>query len=302
MTSTQVSQQVLQQVKYVMKLFSSEKAEHQALLSYDFKMSDFKTSLMRLCFSPLASWPIFVFALILFLNPLRYQHQIFTHIPSLIQFVYAPNWAAGLAIGIVCSYFLGLINIPIALVLYFISQGDMHVVLGASILVGVFFGRPLKYLKLTVNLEGKVKSVVIYYALLQILSVVVGAAIVAQVYQFMYYTGYFSQTVFGYRLEYCVLLLLIMFAVQLAVHSIWGHFYSRRPDEPSRVNTFYSTSQILKKLFYSKSFAEELRTQALAKHTELSLQLKDPSVSYLPRNILQIAEAEKSYLETAMRF
>lgn len=297
-----ISTQISRSIKYNISMLFSKKAEHQALLSYDFKILDLKTALMRLCFSPIANWPLFVLVILLFLNPIRYQHQIFAHIPSLIQFMYSPNWAAGIAIGIICSYFLGIINIPLALVLYFISQGDMHIILGASIVVGIFLGQPLKYLKLTARLEGKIRTVVVYFSIMQFLSVIIATIIGLQIYQFMNFAGYFSQTVFGYRLEFLALFLLTMYMVQLLIYALWGHFYSRKSEEPTKLNTFYSTAFVLRRLSYSKSFSKALKAQALAKHTELSRQLEDSSISYLPRNILQTAEMEKTYLEEVMRF
>ncbi len=297
-----ISTQISRAVKDNVLLLFSKKAEHEALLSYDFKMLDFKTALMRLCFSPFSNWPLLVLIAVLFLNPFRYQHQIFADIPSLIQFVYSPNWAAGIAIGIICSYFLGLINIPLALVLYFISQGDMHVILGASIVVGIFLGQPLKYLKLTARLEGKIRTVILYFSIVQFISVVISTLIGLQIYQFMNYAGYFSRTVFGYRLEFIVILLITMYLVQLLLYAMWGHFYSRKQEEPSQLNAFYSTALILRRLSYGKNFLKSLKAQASIKHVELSRQLQDESVSYLPRNILQTAETEKTYLEEAMRF
>lgn len=278
------------------------KTEHRALLSYDFKLTDLKAALMQLCFSPLANWPLFVLAMVLYFNPFRYQYQILSGAPSLLAFIYSPQWATGIAIGMICSYFIGIINIPIVLILYFVSQGEVHTILAASILTGVFLGRALKYLKLAIKLEGQTKSIVIWFALIQLVSLVVAVGINLWIYQAMSFAGYFSRTLFAYRFEFIVISLFVVYVTQLVLNSLWGHFYSRRAQEPSKINTFFSMAVILRRLGIGKVFAQQLKAQVTVKHAELSLQLQDTSATYLPKNILQIAQTEKQYLELALRF
>lgn len=293
---------IFTQVKHVMKSLYSEKAEHEALLSYDFKLVDLRTALLRLCFSPLANWPLLVWILVLGLNPFRYQHQVLSQFPSLTTWIYSPQWGTGLAIGIIFSYFAGMITIPIVLVLYFVSQGEIHTVLATSILFGVFLGRALKYLKVSVKLEGKTRLIAIYFALTQILSLIAAIGLGLWIYQYMTVMNYFSKSVFAYRFEFIMTVLTIIYIAQLIVNAVWGHFYSRQQDEPSQVNIFYSTAKILRRLVMGRDLSEKLKQQAEAKYAEQSIQLKDASTVYLPKNILESAQEEKLYLEEALRF
>lgn len=293
---------IFTQVKNVMKSLFSERAEHEALLAYDFKLADFKTSLMRLCFSPLANWPLFILILALYLNPFRYQFQILGGVAGAVSFIYAPHWQIGISFGIICSYFLGLINIPIAVALYFISQGEVHTIIAGSMIVGVFAGRSLKYFKLAVKLEGETRKMAIYFNILQLISLVAATFISLYIYEYMSVMGLFSRTLFAYRFEFISIGLLVIYAVQFLVNGIWGHFYARKEFEPSKIQIHYSTSQILRRLSFGSSMKEQLKQQVAVKESELKAQLADTSMAYLPKNILNTAKEEKAFLDLAQKY
>ncbi len=293
---------IFTQIKKVMKSFFAQRAEHEALLSYDFKLDDFKNSLIRLCFSPLANWPLVVIMIIFYFNPFRYQFQILSHVAGSLSFIYSPHWQIGISFGIFCSYFLGLINIPLAVALYLISQGEVHTVIAASMIVGVFMGRSLKYFKLTVKTKGETNKILIYFNILQILSLCVATAINLYIYQYLTVIGVFSQSLFSYRLEFVSLSLIDIYATQLTFNLIWGHFYSRKFNEPSDIQIHYSTAQILPKLSLGSKIQEDLKQQVATKEGELKTQLADPSTSYLPRTILQCAQEEKAFLDLAQKY
>ncbi len=293
---------IFTQIKNVMKSFFSERAEHEALLAYDFKLADFKTSLMRLCFSPLANWPLYVLIIILYFNPFRYQFQMLGGIAGAVSFIYAPHWQIGLSFGIICSYFLGLINIPIAVALYFISQGEVHTVIAGSMIVGIFAGRSLKYFKLAVKLESEIRKMAIYFNILQLVSLAVATFISLYIYEYMTAAGFFSRTLFANRFEFVVISLSIIYALQLMINAIWGHLYARKIFEPSKIQTYYSTSQILRRLSFSSAMKAELKQQVAVKESELKTQLADSSVAYLPKNILNAAKEEKTFLDLAQKY
>lgn len=293
---------IFTQVKQVLKSLFSERAEHEALLAFDFKLADFKTSLMRLCFSPLANWPLFVVVLILYYNPFRYQFQMLGGVAGAVSFIYAPHWQVGISFGIICSYFLGLINIPIVVALYFISQGEVHTIIAGSMIVGVFAGRSLKYFKLSVKLESETKKMAIYFNLLQLVSLFIATFISLYIYEYMTVLGLFSRTLFAYRFEFIAIGLFVIYAVQLLLNAVWGHFYSRKSFEPSKIQVYYSTSQILRRLSFGSSMKSALKQQVSVKEAELNTQLADSSVAYLPKNILNTAKEEKAFLDLAQKY
>lgn len=292
---------IFTEIKSVLLSFYSQKSENEALLAFDFKLIDFKSSLMRLCFSPLANWPLFAWAVILYLNPFRYQLQLLGGFSNILAFLYSPQWAMGLSIGMILSYFVGAINIPIALILYFISQGEIHTLLGASLLAGLFMGRVLKYFKLTVKLEGQVKKMGLYYSLMQLLALPIAIAININIYQYMTFAGYFSRTLFAYRFEFIVLSLLVYYAIQFLLNAVWGHFYARKSEDPSSLFVFYSTAKVLRRMAFGSSLAHEMKGQVTVRLNELSHQLEDVSAALVPQHILQVAKIEKHYLELAQK-
>lgn len=290
------------QIKNVMKSFFSERAEHEALLAFDFKLADFKTALIRLCFSPLANWPLFVLILIFYFNPFRYHFQILNRFAGASSFIYAPQWQIGLSFGMICSYFLGLINIPIAVALYLISQGEVHTIIAGSMIVGVFAGRCLKYFKLAVKLQSETRSMALYFNLLQALSLVAATAINLYLFEYMTVVGLFSRSLYAYRFEFIAMNLVVIYALQLLFNTLWGHFYARKSFEPSKIQIYYSTAQVLRRFFIGSVFKNELKNQVKIKKTELQIQLEDSSMAYLPKNILNAAQKEKSFLDLAQTY
>jgi hypothetical protein len=293
---------IFTQVKNIMKSLFSERAEHEAILAYDFKLADFKTAVMRLCFSPLANWPLFLLILVLYVNPFRYQFQILGGLAGAVSFIYAPHWQIGISFGIICSYFLGLINIPIAVALYFISQGEVHTIIAGSMIVGVFAGRSLKYFKLAVKLEGEIRKMAIYFNIFQLISLVAATFISLYIYEYMTAVGMFSRTLFAYRFEFISISLFLIYAIQLLVNAIWGHFYARKEFEPSKIQIHYSTAHILSRLSFGSSMKEKLKQQVAVKESELKAQLSDTTMAYLPKNILNTAKEEKAFLDLAQKY
>ena len=293
---------IFTQIKNVTKAFFSEQAEHEALLAFDFKMIDFKTALLRLCFSPMANWPLFILILIFYFNPFRYQFQILSEIAGASSFIYAPHWQIGLSFGIICSYFLGLINIPIAVALYLISQGEVHTIIAGSMIVGVFAGRSLKYFKLMVKLQSETRSMAVYFNLLQLLSLFAATLINLYLFEYMSVVGLFSRTLYAYRFEFIAMNLVVIYALQLLINMLWGHFYARKSFEPSKIQIYYSTAQVLRRFFIGSAFKNKLETQVKIKKAELQIQLEDSSVAYLPRNILNAAQEEKAFLDLAQTY
>ena len=289
--------QILDQLKMVIFSMYSKKSENEALVAYDFKLINFKSALMKLSFSPLANWPLFILALIFYYNPFRYQFQLLAGFSNIVAFLYSPQWAMGLAIGIIFSYFIGLINIPIAVVMYFVSQGEIHTILGFSILVGVFTGRILKYFKFLIKLEGRTKKIILYFNIIQILSLATGIFLNSYIYELMSAYGFFSRTLFAFRFEYLVISLFVFYACQFLVNSVWGHFYSRTTEDISKINIFYSTAQILQKTSISHKTRTVILQQARSQIHELALQLESEQATLIPKNILASAHKENNYLD-----
>ena len=285
-----------------MKSFFSEQAEHEALLAFDFKLTDFKTTLIRLCFSPLANWPLFILIFIFYFNPFRYQFQILSGIAEASSYIYGPHWQIGLSLGIICSYFLGLINIPIAGALYLISQGEVHTIIAGAMIVGVFIGRSLKYFKLILKLRSETRNMAVYFNLLQLFSLAAATLINLYVYEYMTVVGLFSRTLYAFRFEFIAMNLVVIYALQLLFNMLWGHFYSRKSFEPSKIQIYYSTAQILSRFYTGSAFKNDLMNQIKIKNAQLKIQLEDSSVTYLPKNILNAAQEEKAFLDLAQTY
>lgn len=286
-------------IKDVLSSLTSRRCQDESILELDYKLSSYQQALMKLCFSPLANWLLFVWACLLFINPFRFQFQFLSQFPILLNYIYSPNWSLGLSIGILLAYFIGLHNLAIAVTLYFVSQAEIHVVIGLFIIAGIFLGQNLRFVKLIIKLEGGIRKTLLYYSGIHFIALVAAIYLNTQFYIYLDIKRYFSASVFSHRFEFLVLSLVLFYLIQFVFLSLWGHFYIRRPIEPSRLEISYSTVKIFKQLSVREKIQIQLEKTILEKINNLEAHLKDSASQYLPQDIRRKAEKELSYLNMA---
>lgn len=292
---------IFTQIKEVIKKWGSQQAEHEAIVSFDFKVLQKKEALMQLCFSPLANGVVLFFMILFYVNPFRYQLQLLSGATGLLSFLYTPQWTTGLIIGLVASYFFRLHWSLIVIVLYFVSQAEVNTLLASTIIMGIFFGEILRRLKLSMRMKTETKKIFLIYTGLQFLVLVLTVYLSLNLYQLMNNFGLFSRTIFAYRYEFISMSLIGYILLQLFINGIWGHFYSKLVEDSSVLKIYYSTGPLLNKMNLGSTLKKKILAIAQIKLDEIRGHLGDKDFqAQWPKSLLAATESEKYYLETTL--
>ncbi len=296
---------VFEQLKLTLKSFSILKNQHQALVTLDFDSNQRREALMRLCFSPLAAWPLLLVLLFFIINPLRYHFSLSQTLGMdniLVQTLFGMDWlyAAILAVVVFAvSYFSRKEFIVIAIVGFLISQGDMHLLLGIILLACIVLARIFLNLRWVRSLESYSKGTWLVTGLLSFVSWALAVHLSFEFYNYLLQAGYFRQSMYANRLEVFILTVCMYYGLELVVLSVWGHFYTKKNPEPSNFAIKYSTSVLLKKLTLGKAFKEDLRDQVIVIKNNQRVYA-NADLDLLPKRLVDLHRKEESFLTTAL--
>lgn len=296
---------VFEQLKLTLKSFSIMKNQHEALVTLDFDKSQRRESLMRLCFSPLAAWPLLLVLLFFIINPLRYHFSLTAMLGMenrLVQTLLGTDWLyAAIFSGavFVISYFTRKELILVGFVGFLISQGDMHLFLGLSLLACIILARILTNFRWIRLLESYSKGVWLVTCGISFITWALAVHFSFELYRSLLQGGYFSQSMYANRLETFILAVSLYYGLELAILSVWGHFYTQKNPEPSEFAIKYSSAHILKKLLLSKSFKEDLKDQVIViKNNQRVFENAD--LDLLPKRLVELHRKEETFLTTAL--
>jgi hypothetical protein len=296
---------VFEQLKLTLKSFSIIKNQHEALVTLDFDKSQRREALMRLCFSVMAAWPLFVVLLLFFVNPLRYHFSLTAMLGMdnlIVRTLLGTDllYAAVLSgLVFVISYFSRKEFLLIGMVGFLVSQGDMHVFLGLLLLACIVLARIFTNLRWVRSLESYSKTIWLITSSISFLTWAIAVHFSFELYRSLLQAGYFSQSMYANRLELFILVVALYYGLELLILSAWGHFYTQKNPEPSDFSIQYSTSLILKKLSLSKSFKEELKSQVIVTKNNQRV-FDNADLDLLPKRLVELHRKEETFLTTAL--
>lgn len=296
---------VFEQIKLTLKSGSVLKNQHQAVVTLDFDKTQRHQALMRLCFSPLAAWPLLLALLVFMINPLRYHlslSQILGVENIVVQLLFGMDWLFAGFISLaffLITYFFKLELALLAFTGYLLSQGDMHLFLGIVLLACILLARILTNLRWVGFLESYTKSVWLVTSCLSFAAWALSAYFSFELYKMLLQGGYFTQSMYTNRLETFILIVCIYYGLELIILSVWGHFYVQKKSEPSEFLVQYSTSRILKKLHLGKAFKAKLKEKVI----ELQKGKRafgSSDLDLLPKRLVELHKKEESFLTQAV--
>lgn len=296
---------VFEQLKLTLKSFSVLTNQHEALVTLDFDKSQQREALMRLCFSPMAAWPLLLVLLLLIINPLRYHFSLTAMLGMenvVVQTLLGTDWLyAAIFSGIVfvISYFTRKELLLVSFVGYLISQGDMHLFLGLSLLACIVLARVFINLRWVRSLESYSKNVWLITAGISFVTWASAVHFSFELYRSLLQGGFYAQSMYANRLETFILAVCLYYGLELVVLSVWGHFYTQKTPEPSQFAVKYSSSRILKKLSLSKTFKEDLKDQVIVTKNNQRVY-KNADLDLLPKRLVEMHRKEESFLTTAL--
>lgn len=296
---------VFEQLKLTLRSFSIIKNQHEALVTLDFDKSKRREALMRLCFSALAAWPLFLVLLSLIINPIRFHFSLTARLQMdnpIVQTLFGADWlyTAVLSLIVFCaSYFTRKEFFLIGITGYFVSQGDMHLYVSLVLLSSIILARVFINLRWARSLESYTKTIWLTISGLSFLTWAAATHFSFELYRFLLQAGYFSQSMHANRIETFILAVVLYYGLELVMLSVWGHFYTKKNPEPTDFAVQYSTSRLLKKLSLGQSFRDELKSQVVViKNNQRVFDHAD--LDLLPKRLVELHRKEETFLTTAL--
>ena len=300
MTSTDLKL-VVNQVRIVLKKTFVGRVQREALVGVDFGLIDERSGIMQLCFSVLNRWWLFVLIGLLMISPVKNIfsiHQLWGPESSLVAFLFDEKILIPFIVAALIATLIPATFFWILFVFIIQSQGDVHVVISLAALSGLLFAEARKGLKKSLDLQGRIRQIALWYYSFSIVAVIVSGYLEFQLYYSLKWAGYFNGSIFENRLEFLALGLFINCGLQFLFVSTWGHFYTRRVVDPSVWNLKYSSAVLISHWMLSADFKQDLNPVIKAKIKEKeSLGLTD--VKGLPRKLVEMNEEENTFLQLA---
>lgn len=297
---------VFDQLKLTLKSFSILKNQHQALVTLDFDKNQRREALMRLCFSPLAAWPLMLVLLFFIINPLRYHFSVANMLGMenvIVQTFFGMDWLFAsilTAVVFTIAFLTRKEMVLIAIVGFFVSQGDMHLLIALSLLACIILARVLTNLRWVRTLESFSKRAWTVASFLSFISWAVAVHLSFELYNSLVQAGYFSQSMYANRLEFFILAVSLYYGVELIVLSVWGHFFTlKNPIDPSDFTLKYSSSLILNKLTLGNVFKDDLKDQVIVIKNNQRV-FANADLDLLPTRLVNLHRKEESFLTKAL--
>lgn len=296
-------------LRSVLVPFSVEKAQTEALIKVDFKIGDERIALMELCFSNCSIWPLYIFAILISGTPADWNFQkLFQQNQELIFLLLDGRSQMMILTFILLFSIEFLIHqelLLLGLILYLLSKADIHLNLAFAAVVAIIFSRSVSMCFKQRKLISRIKFIWKTFSYLQLIGVLLGAAVNIFLLQTLQFQGYFSSTFNDNRTQSLLLFITTIYFFQFTLVSIWGHFYAKKVKEPTDFPTQYSSAEWLKKTRLRNSFKLILFEQVIKyiglhqKRFEEFSALKDLSPVSIPFKITEILKTELSYLKMA---
>ncbi len=306
-----MTQMIKSAVKDVFFSFSPQLAQLEAMINLDFKLGEERLQLMKLCFSPLAVWPLLLGLLLICVDPTKHLWSLQWVLQGNYQITFMlldgrlANVFTFYLIFFVIARRLRSDYLLIASVFYFLAKSDLHFHLALAAALGTFLGRGIYLLSLGKTLASEAKQLWKIVTSLQLAATLASTVITVWALQNLTAQGYFSQSMTINRSEFFICSIGLHYFLQFVVLSTWGHFRQQKLFEPSDFPTCYSTSTWLTKLKLRSQFIKNLKPHVASKiklHqsnlNELQM-IKDQSPVSIPAKIAKILQTELEYLKLA---
>jgi len=283
-----VTKMVLSAVKDVMLSFTPTRSLLEGLFRYDFKIGEARKNLMQISFSALAAWPLFIILLVIWLDPTQSffsLHLLMSRLFSVdgeARVFLLDGQVSTMATIAVAFFFLQWIvrreYLWVALIFFFLQQGEMHVHLALSAVIGVYLSRAFYLWWVSLDLVSRTYRIWTWAAGLQFVAtllVAIGSLILLDQYQRL---QYFSGSLAENRFLFLFSVIFTFYFFQFLFLAVWGHFTFQKPSEPSYMPVFFSTSVWLGRFKIRGAIESQLKlktTETLAHHLASLGQLKE---------------------------
>ena len=302
-------------LKEVIWAFSPVRSFYESMMKFDFKIEPPRQTLMQLCFSQLASWPLCIGFLLIYFDPflgsisLQQILQKFLGSENLISFYLLDGHSQNMLVFLIGFFVLEWIvrheQVLLFIVLWFVKRSDLHFHLGLAALLGIYLSRSCYLWWFAVDLQSVTKHIWSRVTSILLMSWIVTSVVSLYLLQLLHLNHFFSASVVENRFEFLVFIWVIWTIFSHASLSLWGHFYFKKEKEPTDLPQYYSTASWILRFKMSFSMKKKMREQvaeAMKRHQELlqqSQQLTDISPGFQTNGLMKVLQAEVNHLQMA---
>lgn len=303
--------QILFALKEVFLSYTPSRSFIEGAMKYDFKIGDARTSLMQLCFSNLASWPLVIVLFIISLDPFKISLSLVNLLSfeNPVVLFLLDGHLSNMVIFFSLFYFLEWIvrkeYILLAVVFYFLNRGELHIHLATMAVLAIYLSR-INYLWwLSVDTESETKKIWKSIGILQFIAWVFIAVMVISALDYIQINNLFSQYGGLSRFNFLGVAILLYHACSHLFLSLWGHFYFQKKLEPAKLPTYYSTANWMLRFnmsYYLQSILKTQISKQLNAHLENEKQfqeLKEQNPALVRFSVEDVLKKEIAYLKEA---
>ncbi len=283
-----VTKMVITAVKQVMLSYSPTRSLLDGIMRYDFKIGETRQNLMQISFSPLAAWPMFFILIIIYLDPTR----SFFSLQKLMSTIFDVNGEARIflldgqvstmaAVAVAFIFLQWILRkeyLWLALIFFFLNQGEMHIHLATAAIIGVFLSRSFYLGWISFDLVSRTRKIWNWATGLQFVATVfVSIASLFMLDQYgklQYFAGSLSEN----RFLFLIWVVFFFYFFHFVFLALWGHFSFQKKADPSYVPVCFSTSVWLGRFKLRTELESQLKakaTETLNHHTTSLNQLKE---------------------------
>ena len=239
--------QIFLVLKEVVFSFHPTRSFLQSMIKFDFKIDSEKNNLMQLCFSNLATWPLFFILLLVRLDPFRSSWHLVEILsfdnPVMLFLLNGQffNMLIFFLIFFLAEWFLKQEYLLIALVFYFLNRSELHIHLAVVSVLAIYLSR-LMYLNLFIaDKLSLTRSIWLAVNRLQLIAWGLVAFTTLKALDFIQINFLFNETNEFNRFNFLCVTILLYTGFSHLFLSLWGHFYSLKKREPSLLPVYFST-------------------------------------------------------------
>ena len=304
--------QIVAALKQVFATGNPARCMLEGMMKWDFKFGDQRQNLMQLCFANLAVWPVLVVAAVLaVLNPFRFQFSLAALLGddsralSFLLDGHNQNLLLFFALFFLVEWLFRAETVFVALVLFFMNRGELHVNLALASVFGIYLARICYLWWLAVDSESETRKIWSVAGLLEFVAWVFAFLAALYSLDWLQINHLFDGVTSG-RLYFVTAAVMAFHGLAHLLLSVWGHFYFKKKADPSFLAISYSTSNWILRFPMSQRLQNILRKQIevqLPKHQQIQQQFSElkglnPGLGKL--SVESVLKTETEYLKEAL--
>ena len=302
---------ILKSVKASLLSFSPHKSLVESFVRFDFKIGDARENLMQACFSPIASWTMFVLMAIIAFDPFKATWSLsYLLSPDNSFFLYILDGRSqSMLVFFLAAFAIEWIIRREYLILfvlcYFLGRFELHTNLALSALLGVLLSRVCYQGWAALDLTEDAKKIWLRLHQVQGASWLIVSFASLWALDFLQANQLFQRDGLLTRFNFFVVVYALYQAISMIGSMIWGHFYFHSQKDPSHLFTHYSSAHFILRFSLGEQLVYELKNRVkeqLQKHNQHAeeyelLRQQSPGLANLPFS--KVINSELSYLREA---